>query len=106
MSYRHIHIQGRRPRNRSLGGVVGVLSIGLRPSRNVPNPAGRPSIYFMVMRLHFFRLLPLFFFSFFPFIANAATLYLDPSSGNYGPGDTFIVSVRLQTDSECVNAAH
>src|SRR5262245_52664189 len=39
-----------------------------------------------------------------PFTASAATLYLDPDSGEYGPGDTFIARVRLLTD-ECVNAA-
>ena len=39
-----------------------------------------------------------------PWSASAATLYLDPDSGEYGPGDTFIARVRLHTD-ECVNAA-
>ena len=42
-----------------------------------------------------------------PASASAATLYLDPSSGTYGPGDTFEVNVRLNTDdSQCINAAH
>ena len=39
-------------------------------------------------------------------IAYAATLTLDPSTGNYGPGDMFVVTLRLDTpSSECVNAA-
>jgi hypothetical protein len=43
---------------------------------------------------------------FFPFFVSAATLYLDPASGTYGPGDTFVLTVRLTTDSsQCVNAA-
>lgn len=41
-----------------------------------------------------------------PVSASAASLYLDPDSGTYGPGDTFIVSVRLNTDGECINAAN
>lgn len=41
-----------------------------------------------------------------PASASAASLYLDPSSGTYGPGDTFIVSVRLNTGSDCINAAN
>ena len=45
--------------------------------------------------------------SFLPFFASAATLALDPTTGTYGPGDTFIVNVRLETDdSQCINAAH
>jgi hypothetical protein len=40
-------------------------------------------------------------------LASAATLALDPATGTYGPGDTFIVNVRLDTDdSQCINAAH
>src|SRR3954469_243023 len=41
-----------------------------------------------------------------PASASAAALYLDPSSGSYGPGDTFIVNVRLNTDGSCINAAN
>lgn len=40
-----------------------------------------------------------------PLSASAASIYLDPSSGTYGPGDTFVVNVRLNPDGECVNAA-
>ena len=41
-----------------------------------------------------------------PFLASASTLYMDPKSGTYGPGDTFIVNVRLNTDdTQCLNAA-
>jgi hypothetical protein len=42
----------------------------------------------------------------FPMSASAASLYLDPSTGTYGPGDTFIVNIRLNTDGECVNAGN
>ena len=41
-----------------------------------------------------------------PFSASAATLYIDPSAGEYGPGDTFIASIRIDTEDECMNAAH
>ncbi len=40
-----------------------------------------------------------------PFPTHAALMYLDPAEGTYGPGDTFIVNVRLAPD-ECVNATH
>jgi len=41
-----------------------------------------------------------------PVSASAASLYLDPDSGTYGPGDTFVMSVRLNTDGQCINAAN
>lgn len=43
---------------------------------------------------------------FLPLSADAALMYLDPPEGRYGRGDTFILSVRLEPESECVNAAH
>lgn len=54
------------------------------------------------------RILPLtFVLLMLPSLTSAATLYLDPSSGTYGPGDTFVVNVRLDTKSDgCVNAAN
>ena len=42
---------------------------------------------------------------FFPAISQAATLYINPTQGTYGPGDTFIAEVRLNTEGECFNAA-
>lgn len=42
----------------------------------------------------------------FPLSVFAATLSLEPGSGEYGPGDMFIMTVRLDTPvNECVNAA-
>jgi hypothetical protein len=41
-----------------------------------------------------------------PAAASAASLYLDPETGTYGPGDTFIVSIRLNTAGDCINAAN
>ena len=41
-----------------------------------------------------------------PTSVTAASLYLDPDTGTYGPGDTFIVNVRLNTDGDCINAAN
>ena len=41
-----------------------------------------------------------------PMSVSAAELYLDPDAGTYGPGDTFIESVRLNTDGECINAGN
>jgi len=38
-----------------------------------------------------------------PHLSSAATLYLDPESNTYHPGDTFVVAVRLDANGECVN---
>ena len=38
--------------------------------------------------------------------AFAARISLDPEQGVFGKGDTFIVAVRVHTESECINAAH
>lgn len=35
--------------------------------------------------------------------AWAARVYLDPDRGTFGLGDTFIMSVRLETEDECIN---
>lgn len=40
-----------------------------------------------------------------PAASHAAVIYIDPETGTYGPGDTFIASVRLDNDDECINAA-
>lgn len=39
----------------------------------------------------------------FPSMMEAANLYLEPSSGEYQPGDTFLVEVRIDTEGECIN---
>lgn len=41
-----------------------------------------------------------------PLLVAAATVYLEPDAGTYGPGDTFIVNIRLDTGGECINAAN
>lgn len=38
-----------------------------------------------------------------PSITNAAKLYLEPNSGQYQPGDSFIVEIKIDTEGECVN---
>ncbi len=40
----------------------------------------------------------------FPFTVRAATLYLDPAQGDYGPGDTIIAKIKLDNEGECINA--
>ncbi len=40
-----------------------------------------------------------------PMSASAASLYLDPDTGTYGPGDTFVLNVRLNPEGDCVNVA-
>ena len=40
-----------------------------------------------------------------PSFATAATLYLDPQEHEYGLGDTFFLSVRVDNEDTCVNAA-
>lgn len=39
-----------------------------------------------------------------PFGIKAAVLYLDPSSGEYQLGQTFIVKIKIDTEQECINA--
>jgi hypothetical protein len=39
----------------------------------------------------------------FPLLVSAAILYLEPSSGMYHQGDTFIVKMRIDTEGECIN---
>ena len=41
-----------------------------------------------------------------PFSVSAASLYIDPAKGTYGPGDTFVAMVRVDNQGECINAAH
>lgn len=44
-------------------------------------------------------------FFLFPAVSSAATLVLDPQSGTYGPGDTFLMTVRVDPGTdECINA--
>ncbi|MCK4454214.1 hypothetical protein KAU51_02610 [Candidatus Parcubacteria bacterium] len=38
-----------------------------------------------------------------PVFAFAAVLYLEPSSGQYQPGDVFIVDIKIDTEGECIN---
>ncbi len=40
-----------------------------------------------------------------PSLAQGAVIYLDPAAGNYPPGVTFAVDVRLDNQNQCVNAA-
>lgn len=45
------------------------------------------------------------FITMMPVVSHAAVIYIDPETGTYGPGDTFVASVRLDNDDECINAA-
>lgn len=48
--------------------------------------------------------LSLFIFSFlFPAFCQAAVLYLEPDSGQYKPGESLIMEVRIDTQGKCVN---
>jgi len=55
-----------------------------------------------------FKILFLFsvlcFLSFFSLPVLAAVLYLEPSDGEYQPGDSFSVKIKLDTEGECINA--
>lgn len=42
-------------------------------------------------------------FALFPIFSFAAVLYLEPSSGEYQPGDTFLVEIKIDTEEECIN---
>lgn len=46
----------------------------------------------------------LLFCIFVPFWAKGAILYFDPADGQYQPGQTFIVKVKIDTEQECINA--
>ena len=39
-----------------------------------------------------------------PLKVGAAVLYLEPSEGEYQPGDTFVVEIKIDTEGECINA--
>ncbi len=41
-----------------------------------------------------------------PSFVLASTLYIDPSIGTYGVGDTFVAQIRLNTEGDCVNAGN
>lgn len=41
-----------------------------------------------------------------PHAAYAAELSLDPANGTYGPGDTFIMTVRIDNGDDCINAVN
>ncbi len=42
----------------------------------------------------------------FPAAAFAATLSIDPANGSFGPGDMFVITVRVDTAAdECINAS-
>lgn len=43
-------------------------------------------------------------FVLFPTAVFAAILHLEPSKGQYQPGDTFITEVKIDTEEECINA--
>src|SRR3989344_3012215 len=59
----------------------------------------------MSIRPYFVFLLALFFAFTVASSAHAATLSIDPPDGHFGPGDTFVATVRLDTIlEECVNA--
>ncbi len=51
-------------------------------------------------------LISLSFFALSPLTASAASIYLDPPSGAHGAGDTFIETIRINNDGDCVNAAN
>lgn len=43
-------------------------------------------------------------FAILPLATWAAVLYLTPKTGQYQPGDTFLVEIRIDTEEECINA--
>lgn len=50
--------------------------------------------------------LSLISYLFSPTLASAAVLSLDPVRGNFGPGDMFVMTVRIDTGvDECINAS-
>ncbi len=56
---------------------------------------------------YFLRIaLGVLFLTLLPGVASAASLSLDPATGTYGPGDTFIETIRIDNDGDCINAAN
>lgn len=49
-------------------------------------------------------LIILSFYLFIPSLAKGAMLYLEPASGQFQPGDTFMVDLKIDTEGECINA--
>ena len=48
--------------------------------------------------------LALAFAALIPHAAHAASLSFDPATTTYGPGDTFIETVRVDNGPDCINA--
>lgn len=40
----------------------------------------------------------------YPASARAATLYMEPAEGIYGPGDSAAVDIKVEVDNDCINA--
>ncbi len=63
---------------------------------------------FRIFDFTFFKLI-VFVFAFYVLCfmiqrsVSAAVLYLEPKSGEYRPGDTVIMDVRIDTEGECIN---
>jgi len=39
----------------------------------------------------------------FPKLSYASTLYMDPATASYGPGDVFLVDLKINTEKNCIN---
>lgn len=39
----------------------------------------------------------------YPLVTQGVVLYLEPSTGNYQPGDTFGLEIKIDTEGECIN---
>jgi hypothetical protein len=55
--------------------------------------------------MHIRTILPVLLVASLPLSASAAVLSVDPAAASYGPGDTFIASVRIDPKGECINTA-
>ncbi|MFH1820408.1 MAG: hypothetical protein ABH805_00575 [Candidatus Nealsonbacteria bacterium] len=45
----------------------------------------------------------IFLLLFAPFLVQASVLYLEPEQGDYYPGDVFMMSIRIDSEDECIN---
>ncbi|MBC7073875.1 hypothetical protein H5T58_00565, partial [Candidatus Parcubacteria bacterium] len=53
--------------------------------------------------LFFFWFCLVHFFIFVPKSLNGAILYLEPTSGQFFEGDSFVLKVKIDSEGECIN---
>jgi len=61
-------------------------------------------VFLLGIRVNSLLFFVCFVLLFLPLATKAVTLYLEPETGQYQPGDTFVIEVKIDTEGECINA--